>query len=165
MILNLHEMFILDWIHECRQSSLGGFPVWSIVLGFVSHVLLVSLLLFTTFTLWSSLDVLFFSANQNQKMFCTHTLHTGGELLSKPVHLLRNRSQVFHLLCHCNAFWYTSSSVMMSSPDFGRNVGSISFVVMETELHASVLRPLPRWSSHSITEIAQDFFQVILWLK
>ena len=44
MILNLHEMFILDLIHECRQSSLGGFPVWSIVLGFVSHVLLVSFL-------------------------------------------------------------------------------------------------------------------------
>ena len=75
MILNLHEMFILDWIHECRQSSLGGFPVWSIVLGFVSHVLLVSLLLSTTFTLWSSFDVLFFSANQKLKMFCTHTLH------------------------------------------------------------------------------------------
>ena len=47
MILNLHEMFILDLIHECRQSSLGGFPVWSIVLGFVSHVLLVSFLPFT----------------------------------------------------------------------------------------------------------------------
>ena len=51
MILNLHEMFILDWIHKCRQSSLGGFPVWSIVLGFVSHVLLVPFVLLPTFTL------------------------------------------------------------------------------------------------------------------
>ena len=41
LILNLHEMIVLDMIKDCRESSLGGFPVWSIVLGFVSHVLLV----------------------------------------------------------------------------------------------------------------------------
>ena len=103
MILNLHEMFILDWIHECRQSSLGGFPVWSIVLGFVSHVLLVSLLLFLPLSLCGVLWMSSFSPPIRIRRCFAPTHYTGGELLSEPVHLLRNRSQVFHL-CHCNAF-------------------------------------------------------------
>ena len=71
MILNLHEMFILDLIHECRQSSLGGFPVWSIVLGFVSHVLLVSIP--SHFTLWIPLVVLFPTIhNPALRIFFTH---------------------------------------------------------------------------------------------
>ena len=45
LILNLHEMFVLDWIHGCRDSPLGGFPLWSIVLGFLSNLLLVGTVL------------------------------------------------------------------------------------------------------------------------
>ena len=41
LFLNMHEIFILDDIQTCRDTPLGGFPVWSIFCGFISHVLLV----------------------------------------------------------------------------------------------------------------------------
>ena len=58
VLLNLHELSILQvvsqhnyvpqydpFLHQeikiCRCTVLGGFPIWIILLGFVSHVLLV----------------------------------------------------------------------------------------------------------------------------
>ena len=113
MILNLHEMFILDWIHKCRQSSLGGFPVWSIVLGFVSHVLLVPFVLFPfSYLLRIPLVFLIFSP--------PFKIYIGGELLSKPVHLLRYRSQVFCSPAYCinsrHALWSICHCHQIPSP-------------------------------------------------
>ena len=133
MILNLHEMFILDWIHKCRQSSLGGFPVWSIVLGFVSHVLLVPFVLLPTFTLRIPLIVLFFSPPFNSTQVVNSSANLfiycaiGARYLAvQPVALIQN--------VPCD---------LLLPPDFGHNAGSISFVG-ETELLASVLRHLLR---------------------
>ena len=41
LILNMHEITVNQDVNRCQQTDLGGFPVWSIALGFVSHVLLV----------------------------------------------------------------------------------------------------------------------------
>ena len=41
LVLNMHETFVVDVIHLCQDSLLGGFPIWSIFSGFLSHVLLV----------------------------------------------------------------------------------------------------------------------------
>ena len=41
LILNMHEIFILDFIELCKNSLLGGFPLWSIFFGFISNVFLV----------------------------------------------------------------------------------------------------------------------------
>ena len=41
LILNMHEMFVIDKIKLCKQTTLGGFPVWIIFSGFVSDILLV----------------------------------------------------------------------------------------------------------------------------
>ena len=31
----------LFFISSCKETELGGFPIWIIILGFVSHILLV----------------------------------------------------------------------------------------------------------------------------
>jgi len=41
LILNIHETFNLDQITLCSWTPLGGFPIWSIILGRISQVLLV----------------------------------------------------------------------------------------------------------------------------
>ena len=41
VFLNMHEITVIEEIHICRNSILGGFPIWIIILGFVSHILLV----------------------------------------------------------------------------------------------------------------------------
>ena len=41
LILNMHEIFALDSLELCKATLLGGFPLWAIFLGYVSHVLLV----------------------------------------------------------------------------------------------------------------------------
>jgi len=41
LLLNMHEIFVLDSIELCMDSLLGGFPIWSIFVGFISHVFLV----------------------------------------------------------------------------------------------------------------------------
>ena len=41
LILNMHEITVIQDVNRCQDTDLGGFPVWSIALGFVSHILLV----------------------------------------------------------------------------------------------------------------------------
>ena len=41
LILNMHEITVIHIVNKCTHTDLGGFPAWSIALGFVSHVLLV----------------------------------------------------------------------------------------------------------------------------
>ena len=41
LILNMHEITVIQDVNRCQHTDLGGFPLWSIALGFVSHVLLV----------------------------------------------------------------------------------------------------------------------------
>ena len=41
ILLNMHEITVIEQIHLCRCSDLGGFPVWIIILGFISQILLV----------------------------------------------------------------------------------------------------------------------------
>jgi len=41
LILNMHEITVIDDITRCKDTDLGGFPVWSILLGFFSHIFLV----------------------------------------------------------------------------------------------------------------------------
>ena len=39
--LNMHEITVIEEIQLCRCSELGGFPISIVVLGFISHILLV----------------------------------------------------------------------------------------------------------------------------
>ena len=41
LILNMHEIFVLDDIDRCKETLLGGFPLWSILFGFLSDIFLV----------------------------------------------------------------------------------------------------------------------------
>ena len=44
LLLNIHEIWTLDQVEHClhiQQTILGGFPVWAILLGYVSNVLMV----------------------------------------------------------------------------------------------------------------------------
>ena len=41
ILLNLHEITVIDEISLCRCSNLGGFPIWIIILGFITPILLV----------------------------------------------------------------------------------------------------------------------------
>ena len=41
VVLNMHEITVIEEIHICRNSNLGGFPLWIIILGFISPILLV----------------------------------------------------------------------------------------------------------------------------
>ena len=41
ILLNMHEITVVDEILSCRCSHLGGFPIWILILGFISPVLLV----------------------------------------------------------------------------------------------------------------------------
>ena len=41
ILLNMHEIHVVEEMNLCRCSDLGGFPVWIIILGFISPVLLV----------------------------------------------------------------------------------------------------------------------------
>ena len=41
IFLNMHEIFVIDQIQLCKCSELGGFPVWVLILGFISPVFLV----------------------------------------------------------------------------------------------------------------------------
>ena len=41
ILLNMHEITVIEEIHPCRCSNLGGFPVWILILGFLSPILLV----------------------------------------------------------------------------------------------------------------------------
>ena len=41
ILLNMHEITVIEEISLCRCSNLGGFPIWIIILGFVSPILLV----------------------------------------------------------------------------------------------------------------------------
>ncbi|XP_023347957.1 uncharacterized protein LOC111716716, partial [Eurytemora carolleeae] len=40
LLLNMHELVVLELIDECRDTQLMGFPVWSVIIGFISQVLL-----------------------------------------------------------------------------------------------------------------------------
>ena len=40
ILLNMHEIFVIDEIELCKCSDLGGFPVWILILGFISPVFL-----------------------------------------------------------------------------------------------------------------------------
>ena len=40
LVLNMHEIYVVKEMNLCRCSDLGGFPVWILILGFVSPVLL-----------------------------------------------------------------------------------------------------------------------------
>ena len=37
----MHEITVIEEISLCRCSNLGGFPIWIIILGFISPILLV----------------------------------------------------------------------------------------------------------------------------
>ena len=39
--LNMHEITVIDQVNRCFLTDLGGFPIWALVLGFVSQVSLV----------------------------------------------------------------------------------------------------------------------------
>jgi hypothetical protein len=41
LILNMHEITVIQDVNRCQETDLGGFPTWSIALGFFSHVFLV----------------------------------------------------------------------------------------------------------------------------
>ena len=41
ILLNMHEITVVDEILSCRCSHLGGFPMWILIIGFISPVLLV----------------------------------------------------------------------------------------------------------------------------
>ena len=41
IFLNMHELTVIEEIQLCRCSDLGGFPVWIVILGFISHIFLV----------------------------------------------------------------------------------------------------------------------------
>ena len=41
ILLSLHEIYVVDIIYVCRCSNLGGFPVWILILGFISRIFLV----------------------------------------------------------------------------------------------------------------------------
>ena len=44
LLLNIHEIWTLDQVEHClhvQQTLLGGFPVWAILLGYISNVLMV----------------------------------------------------------------------------------------------------------------------------
>ena len=40
LLLNMHEIYVVEEMDFCRCSDLGGFPIWILILGFVSPVLL-----------------------------------------------------------------------------------------------------------------------------
>ena len=41
ILLNMHEITVIEEMHLCRCSNLGGFPIWILILGFISPLLLV----------------------------------------------------------------------------------------------------------------------------
>jgi hypothetical protein len=41
IILNMHEITVIQDVNRCQDTDLGGFPIWNITLGFISHILLV----------------------------------------------------------------------------------------------------------------------------
>ena len=54
VLLNMHEIHVVEEMSLCRCSDLGGFPVWVLILGFISPVLLalnssINLLIFCVF--------------------------------------------------------------------------------------------------------------------
>ena len=40
LFLNMHEIYVVEEMNFCRCSNLGGFPVWILILGFISPLLL-----------------------------------------------------------------------------------------------------------------------------
>ena len=67
LILNMHEIFVLDDIVRCKETLMGGFPMWSILFGFISDIFLV-------INSSTNLFIYYIIGSQFRKQFCRYIL-------------------------------------------------------------------------------------------